>query len=186
MVGRINQLMQHLTTPTVVAAEEPAMRGFPYMMKQREQRTSSGLTLGASKPLEWYCLNDVVMGGQSVSACEADGAGGLTFSGTISTVGGGFASCRTHDESSLASADGGTPTAVRLHYTCDESNYKVTFSCTGSMTSGESARNRDLNFQHQLPEQGAGTHTVDVPLAQLNAVRTQASLQVTVDFWSFL
>jgi hypothetical protein len=33
------------------------------------------------------------------------------------------------------------------------------------MESGESVRRRDLNFQLQLPQEGAGTHTATLSLA---------------------
>ena len=46
-------------------------------------------------PLRWYVLNDVVMGGRSTSGVNVTEDGSLKFSGEISLVGGGFASCRT-------------------------------------------------------------------------------------------
>ena len=48
-----------------------------------------------TKPLRWHVLNDVVMGGQSKSRVVATEDGSLEFSGEISLIGGGFASCRT-------------------------------------------------------------------------------------------
>lgn len=45
-------------------------------------------------PLQWYCLNDIVMGGRSSSQLQLS-ADAMIFSGSISTQGGGFASCRT-------------------------------------------------------------------------------------------
>ena len=176
MASRIASTLQHMrTAASPTASSEPeVLRGFPYMMQQREKRTRSSLILGSSGPLEWYCLNDVVMGGQSVSSCEADDAsGGLTFSGAVSTVGGGFCSCRTHDDSSLAPPAGSAAvTALKLRFTSDSALYKLTLS-TGEMTA-ETARdrNRDLNWQYQLPE-GAGSHTVTVPLTEMH-VSSQA------------
>lgn len=164
---RVAQILQQMLSPTAsasAAAEQPPpLRGFPYMMQQQKQRTATDLALGAARSLQWFCLNDVVMGGQSESSCEPDGAGGLVFRGTISTVGGGFCSCRTHDDSSIAPADGAeAAAAVRLVFTCDEALYKLTLS-TGSMNS------RGVGWQYQLPEQGAGRHTVTVPLSELAA-----------------
>jgi hypothetical protein len=59
------------------------------------------------------------------------------------------------------------PMALRLLLrcdwcTCDEALYKLTLS-TGSMNS------RGVGWQYQLPEQGAGRHTVTVPLSELAA-----------------
>lgn len=49
-------------------------------------------------PSSWYRVNDVIMGGRSSSEVTADRQGRLVFSGTISTIGGGFASMRTSDD----------------------------------------------------------------------------------------
>ena len=159
---RIAQLAQQMLSPTAASssAEQP-LRGYPYMLAQQQKRTGSRLTLGASEPLEWFVLNDVVMGGQSESACESDTAGGLTFRGMISTIGGGFCSCRTH-ESNIAPPADGQAAAVKMKYTCDDALYKLTLS-TGSMNS------RALSWQFQLPEQGPGTYSATVPLSAFAA-----------------
>jgi len=68
-------------------------RGTAYMQSQAQVRLPA-LSLGGST-LEWYCLNDIVMGGRSSSHLKLTATGLLQFSGSISTVGGGFASCRT-------------------------------------------------------------------------------------------
>lgn len=53
---------------------------------------------GASSPratsLQWFVIDDQVMGGRSHSALLATDAG-LEFAGVINTTGGGFSSCRT-------------------------------------------------------------------------------------------
>ena len=96
MPSRLVRLAQQMLSPTASAAEQPPLRGYPYMVQQQKARlTTGGLTLGASGPLEWFTLNDVVMGGRSESSCESDDRGGLVFRGVVSTVGGGFCSCRT-------------------------------------------------------------------------------------------
>jgi hypothetical protein len=96
MPSRLVRLAQQMLSPTASAAEQPPLRGYPYMVQQQKARlTTGGLTLGASRPLEWFTLNDVVMGGRSESSCESDDRGGLVFRGVVSTVGGGFCSCRT-------------------------------------------------------------------------------------------
>jgi hypothetical protein len=45
--------------------------------------------------VEWFRVNDVIMGGKSSSALSRDRNGRLVFSGEISTIGGGFAAVRT-------------------------------------------------------------------------------------------
>lgn len=68
-------------------------RGEAYMQSQTKIRLPA-LSLGGSS-LEWYCVNDIVMGGRSSSLLKLTDTGRIQFSGSISTVGGGFASCRT-------------------------------------------------------------------------------------------
>jgi streptogramin lyase len=50
----------------------------------------------------WFRVNDVIMGGRSESQLVVDSSGRLVFSGTISTVGGGFASMRTSEATSVS------------------------------------------------------------------------------------
>ena len=71
--------------------------GKTYMEDCKAQHvTGLGITSSASTtPLRWYVLNDVVMGGQSTSRLDTTEDGSLKFSGEISLVGGGFATCRT-------------------------------------------------------------------------------------------
>ena len=49
-----------------------------------------------SRPI-WFRVNDVIMGGKSISELSTDSDGRLVFSGTINTDGGGFASMRTSE-----------------------------------------------------------------------------------------
>ena len=99
-------------------------------------------------------------GGQSESSCKPDSNGGLSFSGVISTVGGGFCSCRTHEADIAPTVE--SANAIKLVYTSDDALYKLTLSA-GSMTS------RGLNWQYQLPDNGSGTHTAIVPLSGFKA-----------------
>ena len=57
-------------------------------------------------PLVWRRVDDIVMGGRSSSALRSD-RGGLVFSGSINTNGGGFASWRGRSRSGgpILSAD---------------------------------------------------------------------------------
>ena len=68
-------------------------RGMAYMHEMK-QHTSTALSLNG-RPLRWYRVDDVVMGGHSESALAVTGAGGLRFYGNISTRDGGFSSCST-------------------------------------------------------------------------------------------
>ena len=68
-------------------------RGVAYMAEMK-QHTSSALSLNGHA-LNWYHLDDVVMGGHSESALAVTAAGGLRFYGNISTRDGGFSSCST-------------------------------------------------------------------------------------------
>ena len=67
-------------------------------MEECKAKHVPGLGIASSAltaPLRWYVLNDVVMGGQSTSRVDTMEDGSLKFSGEISLVGGGFATCRT-------------------------------------------------------------------------------------------
>ena len=71
-------------------------RGVAYMAEMK-QHTSSALSLNGHA-LNWYHLDDVVMGGHSESALAVTAAGGLRFYGNISTRDGGFSSCSTQPQ----------------------------------------------------------------------------------------
>lgn len=64
---------QILSPPPAISAaagaeRQETLRGLPYMLRQaKETVLTSSLSLGGSPPLEWFVLNDVVMGGQSES-----------------------------------------------------------------------------------------------------------------------
>ena len=72
-------------------------RGMAYMREEESHLVNTTLTLNG-KALQWYKVNDVVMGGHSTSTLEATEEGGLRFSGVISTQDGGFASCSTLEQ----------------------------------------------------------------------------------------
>ena len=82
-------------------------RGMAYMREEESHLVNTSLTLNG-KALQWYKVNDVVMGGHSTSMLEATEEGGLRFSGMISTQDGGFASCSTLEQPlALAELGGG-------------------------------------------------------------------------------
>mmetsp|Transcript_10114 Transcript_10114/g.16559 ORF Transcript_10114/g.16559 Transcript_10114/m.16559 type:complete len:246 (-) Transcript_10114:283-1020(-) len=94
--ARLAVMSEHVSASVDVVTSEPSasqLRGPQYMQQQANVRLRA-LTLGGMD-LEWYCLNDIVMGGRSSSCLKRTESGSLHFSGTIDTNGGGFASCRT-------------------------------------------------------------------------------------------
>jgi hypothetical protein len=99
---RLHQVFLHACGTSTVAGVgsshqgEGQLRGQPYMVQQAQGVTlaTPGLVLGG-RELCWYCLNDIVMGGKSSSQLRLQEGGGLIFSGSVNTTGGGFCSCRT-------------------------------------------------------------------------------------------
>jgi hypothetical protein len=82
---------------------EHQLRGQAYMQAQAEDTLESPLLkMFGSTPLQWYCLNDIVMGGMSSSNLQLTSSGALEFSGVINTQGGGFAGCRTTTREHMA------------------------------------------------------------------------------------
>lgn len=121
--------------------------GLAYMQKQAETRVPTPSVLINGGVLEWFCINDVVMGGGSNATVAADSDGFLAFEGEVSTVGGGFCSCRTRQGDSPLGL-GSAATALKLTYISDEltqHKYKVSLSA-GDMQS------RNVSWQCELPE----------------------------------
>jgi len=81
--------------PTTVARSGRAqrLRAF-YATAKAAAITTPGLVSPTGSALTWWCLNDGIMGGKSSSTAAVDANGRLSFSGTISTHGGGFVSAR--------------------------------------------------------------------------------------------
>jgi hypothetical protein len=103
------------------------MRGQEYMREQAK-RTLPALCINEAA-LEWYCLNDTVMGGKSSSRLEATDDGALCFCGSININGGGFASCRTADASLEVQSD---TTGVTIVVSGEPSRHKAKFIVAGS------------------------------------------------------
>lgn len=139
--------------------------GLPYMLAQAKVRTTAPACDFNDCRLEWFCINDVVMGGRSEASCSADEFGCLIFQGVVSTVGGGFASCRTAD-----GALGFTKTDIglRVTYTSDGCQYKVNLSAGSMHESNAPIRSRDLQWGCPLPAP-AGRRTVDLPFTEFRA-----------------
>lgn len=105
-------------------------RGVSYTDRAKQVRIlAKALRLGNRSELEWYVLNDGVMGGHSSSKLTADDAGGIVFAGNISLDGGGFASCRTLIEGNETLGLGGAA-ALRLRVSGDGQQYKVGLRAT--------------------------------------------------------
>lgn len=64
---------------------------------ENDTMVAPAITLNGEQ-LEWYRVNDVVMGGHSTSELSATDEGYLRFEGVISTKDGGFASCSTAEK----------------------------------------------------------------------------------------
>lgn len=119
--------------------------GLDYMRRQAETTVPTPSLRLDGKVLEWFCINDVVMGGQSTASVAANSDGHLVFEGNVNTSGGGFASCRTRSDDSLGL--GSCATGLRLRYVSDELSrhrYKVALS-VGDMQS------RSVSWQWELP-----------------------------------
>jgi len=137
--------------------------GLAYMQKQAESTVPTPSVLLNGKVLEWFCINDVVMGGQSAASVAANPNGFLAFEGEVSTVGGGFCSCRTRNGDSPLGL-GPDATGLKLTYVSDElaqHRYKVSLSA-GDMQS------RNVSWQCELPEI-AGRNCVDLPFCKFRA-----------------
>lgn len=137
-----------------------ASNGREYMERQKESRTSAtAVRLGQRNgPLEWYVLNDTVMGGQSSSTICATAGGGLLFSGLINLNGGGFASCRTLINSGNQTHLGlASPArAIRLSVTGDGQMYKVGLRASDGF--------REPTWQAQFLTRKGERITVTLPL----------------------
>eukprot|EP00929_Paragymnodinium_shiwhaense_P046030 TRINITY_DN23465_c0_g1_i1.p1 TRINITY_DN23465_c0_g1~~TRINITY_DN23465_c0_g1_i1.p1 ORF type:complete len:226 (-),score=29.70 TRINITY_DN23465_c0_g1_i1:207-884(-) len=57
--------------------------------------TINGCSAARASELQWFVIDDQVMGGKSQSALTMTDDGAIEFAGTINTKGGGFSSCRT-------------------------------------------------------------------------------------------
>jgi len=98
--------------------------GREYMERAKEDRiVVPAVELGGCMT-EWYVLNDVVMGGKSVSSLIAEDDGGFIFRGSINLDGGGFASCRSLIKTEPLGISSSS-IALRLEVTGDGQQYKI-------------------------------------------------------------
>merc|ERR1712012_1510298 len=94
-------------------------------------------------------------GGQSSSSVSPTEAGCLQFEGTISTVGGGFCSCRTSEVPFGFAEDA---RGLRVTYVCDDKQYKISLSAASMHDPSLPVSTRDLTWSCKLPD-GAGKHS---------------------------
>lgn len=83
--------------------------------------------------IEWFRVNDVIMGGRSKSALSSDRDGRLIFSGEISTIGGGFAAVRTTESCEIMVPKGANE--VRVVVEGDGQMWKVNLGLGHGMVS---------------------------------------------------
>ena len=147
----------------------------------------------AALGFDWFCVNDLVMGGKSSSQVERTSEGALRFSGAIDTNGGGFASCRTAN----TSVDAGNSSGVVLEVSGDLSSHVFKFTIAARSveridpaTLGDGMRGRrganwvemtdeqkrivieDINWQCSLPTSAAdvrGRSRVHLPFSRFTA-----------------
>jgi hypothetical protein len=129
-------------------------------MREQAKSTVPALCIdGAPQPLQWYCLNDTVMGGKSSSQLESTGNGALCFAGCINTDGGGFASCRTVDQlMEVESGSKGVRIAVSSHPSHHNAKFIVAASYkpdgTAPKLGGDAMRPRQrARWESMSPEQ---------------------------------
>ena len=142
--------------------------------------------------LDWFVVNDDVMGGRSRSAATVAGSQ-LTFTGAINTNGGGFASVRTAPEPLELSAFDGVRLRVRgdgrtykFRLTTDES--RISYMAPFTTQAGEWLE-VDLDFAEFLPSwRGRRLHRPPVDPATIDSVgfmlsdRRDGPFQLEVDW----
>ena len=100
---------------------------------------------------EWFALSDPIMGGRSQATVEADRAGRMLFSGTISTVGGGFASARTSGACAVAVPEGAT--FVKVVAEGDGQMYKLALGLSTSLMSSSPVWTQDFVTERGVVKQ---------------------------------
>jgi hypothetical protein len=96
-------------------------RGQSYLQQRADSEGHSALGW------EWYCIDDVVMGGQSSSSVSG-GPEILNFAGTVSTVGGGFASCKTKPAKPSTDEEAPSSSSAALEVLRDVQGITITVS----------------------------------------------------------
>lgn len=110
--------------------------------------------------LNWFRLDDGVMGGQSETVHSND-SGGLHFKGTINTDGGGFCSIRAR----LPQCFQPGITGFKLKFIGDGKTYKLTLSDGNASTGGPFSRTP--SWQVDLPTQAGTEQTAVLHLCEM-------------------
>lgn len=109
----------------------------------------------SSADLEWYVVNDTVMGGRSEGGFEL-GPEGLRFTGRTNTNGGGFSSIRTRAvDLDLSGYEG-----IRLRLRGDGRRY------TWRLTTDSRWRGRVIGYWAEFETRTDGWTDVDIPFAR--------------------
>ncbi|KAL3778813.1 hypothetical protein HJC23_009846 [Cyclotella cryptica] len=154
------------------------MRIMSYDRAANERNAIPGLKL-LGKPLQWYRLDDGVMGGQSETLHQVVGdiEETLHFTGQINTQGGGFCSIRSPVEGGLPS----DTTAIRVSFQGDGKTYKFLLSDGNKAAFGPSRRSP--SWQADLPTKKDGEETTIIPLSSLtpSVIGGPVSTEVKLD-----
>jgi hypothetical protein len=130
--------------------------------RAENERTAIGALNFVDQALEWYRLDDGVMGGQSetIHSCLQDGS--LNFEGNINTNGGGFCSIRAPIPNGLPP----NTEVIRIRFIGDGKTYKLTLSDGKKSTFGPSLRSP--SWQADIPSKKDGKEeSVTIPFADL-------------------
>ena len=140
-----------------------AVRVMKYDRASNEAGAISSLDM-LGNSLSWYRLDDGVMGGQS-ETLHSNERGGLHFSGTINTNGGGFTSIRAKIPEELIK----DVKAIRLRYRGDGKTYKLILSDGKGLIGGPFVRTP--SWQIDLPtlnqHESGDCQEIDIPLNSL-------------------
>lgn len=120
-----------------------ALRMMQYNHNANERAALSAFDM-AGQRLQWYRLDDGVMGGQSLTNHSISDQGWLTFQGMINTNGGGFCSIRTRFDGSTFSA---STKGIKIRHRGDGKTYK--FLLSDGTPSGPTAKTP--SWQADLP-----------------------------------
>jgi hypothetical protein len=108
-----------------------------------------------SPDLDWYVVNDNVMGGRSEGGFEQR-QGELIFSGSTNTSGGGFSSIRTRP----LTLDLSDRTGIRLHVLGDGRRY------TWRLTTAALWRGRQVSYWADFETANGQWATIDIPFSR--------------------
>jgi hypothetical protein len=127
------------------------------------ERSAIGALDFVDQALEWYRLDDGVMGGQSETthSCLQDGS--LNFEGNINTNGGGFCSIRAPIPKGLPP----NSEAIRIRFIGDGKTYKLTLSDATKSTLGPSLRSPSWQADIPSKKDHGIEESVTIPFAAL-------------------